>query len=165
METYPPDAWRRLGRTLEERRGQLGYGYRQRRRFLADRGGIKHPSIKTIERLERGERTFYPPATITYLEALYGYEPGAFEAILRGQQPAERRAGPAGAGPGDLLFGPEPADDLAWELFPDDPTKRRVVRAMRAEGRSDEDIKTVLRTLDAVRREIGDGNPGTAAAG
>jgi transcriptional regulator with XRE-family HTH domain len=163
METHPPDAWRRLGRTLEERRGQLGYGYRQRRKFLADRGGIKHPSIKTIERLERGERTSYPPATVTYLEALYGYEPGSFEAILRGQQPTERRAGPAGAGPGDL-FGPEPADDLAWTLFPADPTKRRVFRAMRAEGRSDEDIRTVLGVLDSVRDVFGDGNPGTAAA-
>lgn len=162
--THPPEEWRRLGQVCEERRGQLGYGYRQRQKFLKARGGINPPSLKLIQRLELGERTSYPDETIAYLEALYGWEPGSFEAILQGRQPAVRRGGPADEhGPGDL-FGPEPADDLAWTLFAADPTKRRVFRAMRAEGRNDEDIRVVLGTLDSVRREMGSGGRGGAAA-
>lgn len=166
--THPPEEWRRLGQVCEERRGQLGYGHRQRQKFLKARGGINPPSLKMIQRLELGERTSYPDETIAYLEALYGWEPGAFEAILQGRQPTVRRAGPAEHGPGGAgdLFGPEAADDLAWTLFPDDPTKRRVFRAMRAEGRSDEDVRVVLGTLDSVRREMGsDGSRDAAAAG
>jgi hypothetical protein len=78
---YPAGAWRRLGEALEARRGQLGYGFRQREKFLADRGGPP-PSVKTLARLERGERTAYPPGTVTRLESLYECAPGAFEAFL-----------------------------------------------------------------------------------
>lgn len=78
---YPPEAWKRLGRALEARRGELGYGFRQRGKFLADHGGAP-PSVKTLARLERGERTSYPPATITRLESLYECAPGSFEAFL-----------------------------------------------------------------------------------
>jgi hypothetical protein len=85
--TYTPEDWRRLGKTLQERRGHLGYGYRQRRKFLADRGGDSPPSDKMLDRLERGERQAYPPETIAYLESLYGYRRGSFEAILRGGEP------------------------------------------------------------------------------
>jgi len=85
-KAYPPEAWKRLGRELERRRGQLGYGFRQRENFLRDRGGPP-PSLKMIARLERGERTSYPAATITALESLYGYAPGSFEAILEGREP------------------------------------------------------------------------------
>ncbi len=80
---YPLEAWRRLGKVLEARRAQLGYGFRQRERFLAERGGPP-PSVKTLARLERGERTSYPPGTVTRLESLYGYAPGSFEAVLAG---------------------------------------------------------------------------------
>lgn len=85
--TYNPEDWRRLGKILQQRRGQLGYGYRQRRKFLADRGGDSPPSDKMLDRLERGERTSYPDDTIAYLESLYGYAPGAFAAILQGREP------------------------------------------------------------------------------
>jgi hypothetical protein len=81
--TYPPEAWQRLGKDLERRRAQLGYGYRQREDFLRDRGGPP-PSVKTIGRLERGERPGYPESTITLLEQMYGVEPGSFETVLRG---------------------------------------------------------------------------------
>ena len=85
-KTYPPEAWRRLGKLLEQRRGQLGYGFRQREQFLTDRGGPP-PSVKMLARLERGERTSYPEGTITLLESLYDYEPGSFEAVLDGGEP------------------------------------------------------------------------------
>lgn len=80
-KAYPPEAWRRLGRALEARRGQLGYGFRQRERFLADHGGPP-PSVKTLARLERGERTAYPPGTVTRLESLYELASGSFGAFL-----------------------------------------------------------------------------------
>lgn len=99
-KTYPPEAWRRLGKLLEQRRGQLGYGFRQREQFLRDRGGPP-PSLKTLARLERGERTAYPDSTVTLLESLYGYEPGSFEAVLRGGEPVTR---PVAAAPGGTVI-------------------------------------------------------------
>jgi hypothetical protein len=86
-KTYAPEAWRRLGKVLEQRRGALGYGYRQRGRFLRERGGGHPPSEKMLARLERGERASYPDSTIRLLETLYDFGPGSFEAILRGEEP------------------------------------------------------------------------------
>jgi hypothetical protein len=63
MDTYPLDAWQRLGRALERRRGELGYGFRQRGRFARERGGML--SIKTISRLEKGERGTTPRRRLT----------------------------------------------------------------------------------------------------
>ena len=80
--TYPPDAWKRLGRALELRRLQLGYGFRKRGRFARDRGSPV--SVKTLSRLERGERDAYPDATIASVEALYGLAPGSIEISLKG---------------------------------------------------------------------------------
>lgn len=84
MDTYPADAWQRLGRMLERRRGELGYGFRQRARFARDSGG---PSVKTISRLEKGERGGYPESTIGAVETLYRWVPGSVEAVLRGGEP------------------------------------------------------------------------------
>lgn len=86
MDTYPHEAWQRLGRALERRRGELGYGFRQRGRFTRERGGGKL-SIKTISRLEKGERDSYPEATIGTAEAMYMWAPGSFESVLRGGSP------------------------------------------------------------------------------
>src|SRR5260370_39635619 len=98
MDTYPHEAWQRLGRALERRRGELGYGFRQRGRFTRERGGGRI-SIKTISRLEKGERASYPQATVGAAETIYQRAPGSFEAVLRGgdrrplavTQPAPRR--------------------------------------------------------------------------
>lgn len=86
MDTYPHEAWRRLGRALERRRGELGYGFRQRGRFTRERGGGKL-SVKTISRLEKGERDSYPEATVGTAEAMYMWAPGSFDTVLRGGPP------------------------------------------------------------------------------
>jgi hypothetical protein len=82
MDEYPQDAWQRLGRALELRRWQLGYGHRQRGRFARARGSAV--SDKTLARLERGERDAYPDATLAHAEALYGLAPGAIRRYLAG---------------------------------------------------------------------------------
>jgi len=124
--TYPPEAWKRLGKVLEARRGQLGYGFRQRGRFLEDRGGPPPaPSGKMVARLERGERAFYPPATVTRLEALYGLAPGSFEAVLAGGEPVplSQDQAPAGPPPGPRSREEELIDHYL-SRYPDDPAVR-----------------------------------------
>lgn len=93
--SYPPEAWGRLGKALERRRGQLGYGHRQRGTFLRDSG--VNLSGKTIARLERGERGSYPDSTVAAVESIYRIKPGSVEAVLRGGEltPAETQKGPA----------------------------------------------------------------------
>lgn len=86
MDAYPPEAWRRLGRMLERRRGELGYGFRQRARFARDCGGGQI-SVKTISRLENGERDSYPESTIGKVEAIYRWPPGSVEKVLGGGEP------------------------------------------------------------------------------
>lgn len=86
MDTYPHEAWRRLGSALERRRGELGYGFRQRGRFTQERGGGMI-SVKTISRLEKAERDSYPDSTVGAAEAMYQWAPGSFEAVLRGGEP------------------------------------------------------------------------------
>jgi hypothetical protein len=94
MDTYPHEAWRRLGRALERRRGELGYGFRQRGRFTRERGGGKL-SVKTISRLEKGERDSYPEATIGTAEGMYMWAPGSFDSVLRGGSPDPLVVAPA----------------------------------------------------------------------
>ena len=86
MDTYPLESWQRLGDVLERRRGELGYGFRQRARFVEERGGGRI-SIKTISRMEKGERGYYPPSTIGTIEVMYQLSPGSVEAILMGEEP------------------------------------------------------------------------------
>jgi len=88
MDTYSYDAWLRLGRMLERRRGELGYGFRQRARFARESGGEgARLSVKTISRLEKGERSSYPESTLGTIEAMYQWSPGSIEAVLRGGEP------------------------------------------------------------------------------
>jgi hypothetical protein len=86
MDTYPYEAWLRLGRMLERRRGELGYGFRQRARFARERGSGKI-SVKTISRLEKGERDSYPESTVGTVETMYRWAPGSVESVLRGGEP------------------------------------------------------------------------------
>jgi hypothetical protein len=99
MDTYPCEAWVRLGRLLERRRGELGYGFRQRARFATERGGGKI-SVKTISRLENGERDSYPESTIGTVEAMYQWAAGSVESVLIGGEPdALLMAPPPGRNP------------------------------------------------------------------
>ncbi|HWF83049.1 MAG TPA: hypothetical protein VN695_20930 [Streptosporangiaceae bacterium] len=86
MDTYPVESWLRLGRVLERRRGELGYGFRQRDRFVRECGGGRI-SVKTISRLEKGQRGSYPESTIGTIEAMYKWSPGSVEAVLAGGDP------------------------------------------------------------------------------
>lgn len=86
MDRFPPEAWRRLGLALERRRAELGYGFRQRGRFAHEQGGGQL-SIKTISRLEKGERDSYPEATVATAEAMYRWAPGSFASVLGGGEP------------------------------------------------------------------------------
>src|SRR5215510_14643542 len=86
MDPYPAEAWRRLGRMLERRRGELGYGFRQRARFARERGGGMI-SVKTISRLENGERDSYSESTVGTVEAIYQWSPGSVESVLMGGEP------------------------------------------------------------------------------
>jgi len=94
MDTYPSDTWRRLGRMLERRRGELGYGFRQRARFARERGGGMI-SVKTISRLENGERASYPESTVGTVEAMYQWMPGSVERVLAGGEPNPFLVAPA----------------------------------------------------------------------
>jgi hypothetical protein len=84
---YPPEAWKRLGKRLTDRRVELGYPFRKRKSFWEDRGDPSLLSLKTVERIERAERPDYTDETLAVVERLYGYEPGSVEAILRDEEP------------------------------------------------------------------------------
>jgi hypothetical protein len=86
MDTYAYEAWLRLGRMLERRRGELGYGFRQRARFARERGSGKI-SVKTISRLEKGERDSYPESTVGTVETMYQWAAGSVESVLSGGEP------------------------------------------------------------------------------
>jgi hypothetical protein len=44
-------------------------------------------SVKTISRLEKGERASYPESTVGAAETIYQWAPGSFESVLRGGEP------------------------------------------------------------------------------
>ena len=44
-------------------------------------------SVKTISRLENGERDSYPESTVGTVEAIYQWSPGSVEAVLKGGDP------------------------------------------------------------------------------
>lgn len=152
MDTYPFESWLRLGQMLERRRGELGYGYRQRARFVAERGGGRI-SIKTISRLEKGERPSYPESTIGTIEAMYQWSPGSVEAVLTGGEPNVILVAP-----------PDNRNPLTVPYTPPTPGERLaswVYVRMRQLGHSDNSIHEFLdaegfprepTTVSAVRR-------------
>ena len=162
MDVYPPEAWRRLGRMLERRRGELGYGFRQRARFARERG-CGMISVKTISRLENGERDSYPESTVGTVEAMYQWSPGSVESVLMEGEP------------NPLLSAPVPGrNPLASPDAPPTPGERIaswVYVRMRQRGHSDDVIHDFLAaeglpreptTVSAVKR-IADATGATAA--
>jgi transcriptional regulator with XRE-family HTH domain len=95
MDNFPHEAWIRLGKALERRRGQLGYGFRKRRQFAEGKG----LSAKTLSRLEHAERDAYPDDTIALAEVIYRWEPGSAEAVLRGGEPVPSPGSPGALRP------------------------------------------------------------------
>jgi hypothetical protein len=135
MDRYPNEAWHRLGRMLERRRGELGYGYRQRARFVMERGGGLI-SVKTISRLEKGERCSYPESTLGTVESMYQWSPGSVERVLMGGEPsALLLARPSGRNPITTReAGPTTGERIAGWIY---------VR-MRQRGYSDDEIYEFL---------------------
>ena len=76
--------WTRLGRLLQERRGQLGFGFRRRKEFAAQAG----LSDRTIARIESGQPTPRTPATKARIETAYEWAAGSFDTVLAGGDPA-----------------------------------------------------------------------------
>ncbi len=161
-DTYSPEAWLRLGRMLERRRGELGYGFRQRARFARERGNGKI-SVKTISRLEKGERAYYPQSTLGAVETMYQWAPGSVESVLLGGEPNALLIGPqAEMNPITTEYAPPTSGErLASWMF---------VR-MRQRGYSDEVIHAFLSaeglpreptTVSAVKR-IADATGATVA--
>jgi hypothetical protein len=164
MDTYPSEAWQRLGRILERRRGELGYGFRQRTRFVQERGG-RMISVKTISRLENGERESYPESTVGTVEAIYQWSPGSVESVLKGGEPNPLLPAPPASAARDPLTNPE-APPTAGERI-----ASWVYVRMRQRGHADEDIHDFLAaeglpreptTISAVKR-IADATGATAA--
>jgi hypothetical protein len=162
MDTYPHEAWQRVGRLLERRRGELGYGFRQRARFAGERGAGTI-SVKTISRLENGERASYPQSTIGAAEAMYLWAPGSIECVLAGGEPTPLQLGPAT--PSTPVVPPD-APASAGERIASWVYVRMLQR-----GHSDEDIQDFLEaeglpreptTVSAVRR-IAEATGATAA--
>jgi hypothetical protein len=142
MDTYPYEAWLRLGRMLERRRGELGYGFRQRAHFARERGGGQI-SVKTISRLEKGERDSYPESTVGTVESMYQWAPGSVESVLRGGEPnALLVAPPPGRNPITTAYAPPTSGErLASWVF---------VR-MRQRGHSEDVIHDFLAAEDLPR--------------
>lgn len=151
-DTHPSESWLRLGRMLERRRGELGYGFRQRADFVRERGGGRI-SVKTISRLEKGERGYYPESTIGTVEAMYQWSPGSVEAVLTGGDPSTM-----------LLAPPTDRNPITSPYSPPTPGERLaswVYVRMRQRGHSDSSIHEFLdaegfprepSTVSAVRR-------------
>jgi hypothetical protein len=153
MDTYPHDAWLRLGRALERRRGELGYGFRQRDRFAREQGDGRI-SVKTISRLEHGERGSYPQSTIGAVEAIYQWSPGSLDCVLRGGEPD-----PLVSAPSPLRRNPITSESAP--LTPGERITSWVYVRMRQRGHADNDIHEFIAaeglpreptTLSAVQR-------------
>jgi hypothetical protein len=52
-------------------------------------------SVKTISRLENGERDSYPESTVGTVEAIYQWSPGSVESVLMGGEPNPLLSAPA----------------------------------------------------------------------
>lgn len=88
---YPQEAWERLGRLLEERRGELNPDWANRAQFLRDTGMNK----KLIERLELARLDSYRPATLAKVSVAYGWTADSIRRILSGGEPVARSEAPS----------------------------------------------------------------------
>jgi len=149
---------------LERRRGELGYGFRQRARFVQERGA-RMISVKTISRLENGERDSYPESTVGTVEAIYGWSPGSVESVLNGGEPTSIQPATPASASRDPLTNPDAPPTVGERIA------SWVYVRMRQRGYTEDDIHEFLAheglpreptTISAVKR-IADATGATAA--
>jgi hypothetical protein len=110
-------AWTRLGDALIRRRIEMDPRYRNRRRFVDERGA----EYRTVSDIEKGRGRNFEPATIIAVESTYRLAPGAIRRYLNGAPELEPAPGTPGApapdepGAGEPAAGP-PADTTADEM-------------------------------------------------
>lgn len=159
-----PDAnWKRLGEQLVRRRIELDPRYSNRQLFAAERG----VNYRVVSDVERGRRDNYEDGTVTALEVAYAVAPGSIGRALAGGglDPLPAPAPPEPGAPrtpfADLAPA-EPADDTAWDLFPDpaDKTLRWIWRL----PVSVEERQQLVRDHRAWRRSFTE-SPGRESAG
>ncbi|MEU5992386.1 helix-turn-helix transcriptional regulator [Spirillospora sp. NPDC047418] len=91
---HPPEAWRRLGQIVRQRRIELGFGSQA---SLAAEGG---PSLSVVNKIETGRGRDYTDRVIIPLEDRLGWRRGSFRTILDGGDPVSADAtAPATAAP------------------------------------------------------------------
>lgn len=141
-------AWARLGRLLAERRVQISPRYANRRLFAGER----EMNWRTLHDIELAKRGNFRPETMRAFEAAYMLVPGSLDRVLAGGDleplPVARATAPEPA-----RRGGEPQGDAAWDLFPDDETKRHV---WRTPGLSEDERAAIIALIDRRR-------PGSAA--
>ena len=102
---HPPEAWRRLGQIVRQRRIELGFGSQA---SLAAEGG---PSLSVVNKIETGRGRDYTDRVIIPLEDRLGWRRGSFRALLSGGDPTCVDA-PATA----PAVPPPPAASRLWEF-------------------------------------------------
>ncbi|MCW2899782.1 MAG: hypothetical protein JWO67_2047 [Streptosporangiaceae bacterium] len=79
MDSYPQEAWQRVGKLLSRRRGQLDPRYRVRKIF-AEEVGLKE---SLLLELENAKRTTFTPPTLASAEAAYRIAHGSIDKALQ----------------------------------------------------------------------------------
>jgi hypothetical protein len=140
-------AWERLGRLLSERRTQISPRYANRRAFAADR----EMNWRTLHDIEQAKRDNFGPATMRAFETAYMLAPGSLARTLADGdlEPLPPAAPPE---PEPERWNDEPQDDAAWDLFPDDETKRKIWRA--TASLKEPDRARIMRQIDRDRAAL-----------
>ncbi len=117
---HPPEAWRRLGRIVRQRRIELGFSSQA---SLAAEGG---PSLSVVNKIETGRGRDYTDRVIIPLEDRLGWRRGSFRAVLEGGEPECVDTAPAptavpATGSGEGNYPPEVAGDPFLRFIWDAP--------------------------------------------
>lgn len=84
---YPPEAWQRLGRAVQQRRKELDHTQPS----LAIAAGI---SVSVLSKIERAASTRYEDRGLMRLEDVLRWPRGRVEAILNDQEGAQAQTSP-----------------------------------------------------------------------
>jgi hypothetical protein len=121
METYPKDAWQRLGHLLKQRRPKIDPRYRIRRTFAEE----NHLTDKTVQEIENAYRETFSTEMLGAVEVAYRLPAGTIRHVLSSpdvqQLPelptgAQRIVGPIRpSGPVEIPAEVSLQDLAAWE--------------------------------------------------